>query len=108
MREVREIARHAVLFIILGNLAMCKMIVGTPGRRNSKQTLLAFYVVIFLIAAFKLYFVVGQDILAQRSNSFWYLSAANSWYWENRAAQSGRRPFRSSLRRSPRHAYRSD
>jgi hypothetical protein len=61
------------------------MMAGTLGRRDTTQNLLTFYVTLALIAAFKLYFVTGQDILAERSDSYWYLSAADYWYWGNPA-----------------------
>jgi hypothetical protein len=68
-----------------GTRGICVMIVGTLGRRYTSQYLLVFYVILTLIAAFKIYFVTGQDILAERSDSYWYLSAADSWYWGNPA-----------------------
>jgi hypothetical protein len=67
------------------NGALRTMLVGTPGRKDTTQNLLAFYITLILIAIFKLYFVIGQDILAERSDSYWYLSAADSWYWGNPA-----------------------
>jgi hypothetical protein len=67
------------------------MVGGILSGRRTSQDLLAFYVVLALLAALKVYLVTGQDIVATPYDAYGYLRMADYWYWGS-ASSSYRRP----------------
>ena len=53
----------------------------------------AFYASMLALAAFKLYLVAGQDVIAMPYDSYQYLWMSDAWYWGNKYAFARRPGF---------------